>query len=78
MDIHIWMNTLKHIRRNVFQATQEEMASIAGVEQPTVSRWEAGVNEPSLRHLKRIRAEARRRNLSWDDNWFFSTGGRAA
>jgi predicted transcriptional regulator len=72
------MNAMRHIRCEVFQLTQEEMAVIAGVEQPTVSRWEAGINDPSLRHMKRIRAEARRRRLQWDDDWFFAAGGQLA
>jgi transcriptional regulator with XRE-family HTH domain len=75
--MHICMNTLRRIRSEIFQVTQEEMAVIAGVEQATVSRWETGVNEPSLRHLKRIRAEAHRRRLQWDDKWLF-VGDRVA
>jgi transcriptional regulator with XRE-family HTH domain len=78
MDILIWMNAMRRIRCEVFRITQQQMAAIAGVEQATVSRWETGVNEPSLRHLKRIRTEARRRKLQWDDDLLFAAAGRAA
>ena len=71
MDILIWMNTIRKIRCQIFRITQEEMAAIAGVEQATISRWEAGANDPSLRHLRRIRAEALRRGLKWDDRLLF-------
>jgi transcriptional regulator with XRE-family HTH domain len=72
------MNQMLRIRRNVFRVTQIEMAQIAGVKQPTISRWERGLRDPDLSHLQRIRAEARRRKLRWDDGWFFSAEGRAA
>lgn len=74
----ICMNPIRKIRCQVFKVTQEELATIAGVEQPTVSRWEKGINEPSLRHLRRMRLEAKRRGLSWDDDLLFAAGGRAA
>lgn len=72
------MNQMLSIRRNVFRVTQIEMAQIAGVKQPTISRWERGLRDPDLSHLQRIRAEARRRKLRWDDRWFFAAEGRAA
>jgi len=71
MGIHKWMNTLRHIRRTVFKVTQVEMAGIAGVRQATISRWEQDDCTPSLSALKRIRKEARRRGLKWNDSWFF-------
>lgn len=74
----IGMNQMLRIRRNVFRVTQIEMAQIAGVKQPTISRWERGLREPDLSHLQRIRAEAHRRKLRWDDRWFFTVEGRAA
>ncbi|MBW7968139.1 helix-turn-helix transcriptional regulator [Bradyrhizobium sp. BR 10289] len=66
---------MKHIRSAIFRITQIEMAEIAGVEQPTVSRWEKGTHEPSLTNLERIRAEAVRRGLAWDDGLFFGSAG---
>lgn len=72
------MNWLKRIRCEVFRITQAEMASIAGVRQATVSRWEAGITGPSLRHIRRIRNEARKRKLRWDDRFLFVEGERAA
>ncbi|WP_354122718.1 helix-turn-helix transcriptional regulator [Bradyrhizobium sp. LA6.7] len=72
MDIHRWMNPIKHTRCEVFGITQEEMAKICRVRQATISRWEAGIGEPSLRHVRLIRAEARRRRLRWDDRVFLA------
>lgn len=65
------MNHLHTIRRNVFGVTQTEFAAIAGVSQSLVSRWEKGDRKPSLPDLRRIRAEARRRGIKWNDSWFF-------
>jgi transcriptional regulator with XRE-family HTH domain len=65
------MNAVAHIRQNVFGVTQAKFAEIAGVEQPTVSRWERGIDHPSLSHLRLIRAEARRRKLALSDSTFF-------
>lgn len=71
------MNQMLRIRRKVFRVNQTEMAKIAGVTQPTISRWERGMRDPELKHLRRIRTEAARRRLQWDDGWFF-TESRAA
>ncbi len=60
------------IRRNIFEVSQAEMATIAGTSQATVSRWEAGQLYPSLPQMEAIRSEASRRGLPWDDGWFFS------
>lgn len=72
------MNQLHRIRCRVFRATQIEMAAIAGVRQSQVSRWENGLRRPSLREMERIRAEARKRGLPWDDRWFFEAPEKAA
>lgn len=64
------MNALKHIRKNVFSVTQAEFASLAGVTQATVSRWESGI-APSLDEMQAIRLAARDRSIDWDDAWFF-------
>lgn len=65
------MNQLRRIRCKVFKITQAEMAAIADTRQATISRWESNKLRPSLAQLARIRAEARRRGLKWDDSWFF-------
>lgn len=67
--------SFRHIRCVVFQATQVEMAAIAGVRQATISRWESDDLTPSLPALRRIRAEARRRGIEWNDAWFFGEDG---
>lgn len=78
MDILKWMNPILHIRRSVLRITQGDMGRIAGVSQATISRWESGRNEPSLEHLRRIRAEVRRRRLSWDERWLYDASAGAA
>ncbi len=64
------MNTIKHIRKTVFDMTQAEFAVIAGVKQSSVSRWERGV-QPSLEEMRAIRKAAIDMNLPWDDAMFF-------
>ena len=64
------MNAIRHIRTQVFKATQAEFAAIAGVKQSSVSRWENGV-APTLDEMQSIRAAAKHRDLEWDDQWFF-------
>ena len=71
MRINIDMNRMLHIRKQVFGVTQAEMAVIAGTRQATVSRWEAGVLNPDLSHLQRIRDAACERGLEWNDAVFF-------
>lgn len=67
------MNAIRHIRKNVFRINQAEFASLAGVTQATVSRWEAeGHVGPSLDELRRIRAAAVTRKLDWNDHWLFA------
>lgn len=65
------MNPLLHIRKNVFAASQAEMARIAGVWQGTWSKYERGEFAPGGDALERIRNEAIRRKLDWNDRWFF-------
>lgn len=65
------MNSLSHIRKNILQVTQGALAEIAGVQQTTVSRWESGEGFPDLRQLTKIRDELLKRDIPWDDEWFF-------
>lgn len=64
------MNAIRFIRTKVFGVTQAEFAAIAGVKQPSVSRWEAGV-APSLDDMQSIRSAAKDRGIEWNDQWFF-------
>lgn len=70
------MNTLKHIRIDVFGLKQQDFAAIAGVQQSTVSRWEAGTAAPTLEEMNRIRAAAaepgRKLKVRWNDRLFFT------
>lgn len=65
------MSPLLRIRSEILKISQAEMAEVAGVTQPTVSRWEAGMSEPSRDALMRIREAARRKKIKWNDAWFF-------
>lgn len=62
---------IAHIRSGVFGLSQAEFAKLAGVTQPTVSRWERGEFEPNRDELERIRTAARTLKIDWDDSWFF-------
>lgn len=68
--LSVFMNALKHIRKNVFAVTQAEFAVVAGVTQATVSRWENGV-APSLEEMQAIRSAASDRGIDWNDALFF-------
>jgi transcriptional regulator with XRE-family HTH domain len=60
-----------HIRQAIFGCdTQAAFAGLIGVTQPTVSRWENGV-EPDRAAMARIREAAVDRGIDWDDRWFF-------
>jgi transcriptional regulator with XRE-family HTH domain len=74
------MNALEHIRRNVFGIKQQEFATIAGVQQSTVSRWENGESVPTLEEMSRIRDEAGKRKLKakWNDRLFFAAPQEAS
>lgn len=65
------MNRLLHIRTQVFGLPQAGMAEIAKVSQGTVSKWETDQLQPDRREMDRIRREAHKRGLDWDDRWFF-------
>ena len=68
------MNAITHIRKKVFGVTQQEFASIAGVQQSMVSRWENGHAAPTLDEMQRIRdaAAARKLKSKWRDDLFFT------
>jgi transcriptional regulator with XRE-family HTH domain len=65
------MSSLRHIRKNVLGLSQAEFAAIADVSQGTVSKWENDELNPNRDEMARIRDEARRRGLDWNDSWFF-------
>jgi len=67
------INNVQQIRKNIFQMTQRDFASLAGVTQATVSRWENAdyTAEPTLSDIKAIREAAIARGLPWDDDYLF-------
>lgn len=70
------MNAVRYIRKQVFKLNQAPFAELAGVSQPTVSRWESSDcsgSEPTREDMERIRNAAIERGLAWDDSWFFRT-----
>lgn len=72
------MHPLEHIRKNVLDLNQTEMAELAGVNQATVSRWENGTAEPDREQMERIRKAVLARKIPWDDGWFFKVPKEAA
>jgi transcriptional regulator with XRE-family HTH domain len=72
MRIDVFMNQMAFIRQRVFGLSQADFASVAGVAQPTVSRWEDGT-PPKISEMKRIRDEAIKRGLVWHDSFFFDS-----
>jgi transcriptional regulator with XRE-family HTH domain len=72
------MTPMRHIRKQVLGLTQAEMAALTGARQATVSRWERGELEPDRDQMIRIRNEAVRRKLAWNDSWFFGAPTNAA
>jgi transcriptional regulator with XRE-family HTH domain len=67
------MNAIKHIRTEIFRIKQAPFAELAGVSQPTVSRWESDErgSEPTREEMDKIRQAAVARGLPWNDEWFF-------
>lgn len=67
------MNPMARIRKHVLKMSQAQLAAVAGVTQPTVSRWETGELSPSLNEARQIRELAKARGLAWNDSWLFET-----
>ena len=66
------MNTIKFIRKNIFKVTQKDFASILGVTQAVISKWEREAPAmPGLTEMQTIRSEALNRGLKWSDSVFF-------
>jgi transcriptional regulator with XRE-family HTH domain len=55
---------IRHVRRERLALTQRELADKLGVADVVVSRWERGVAEPQLRHLRHL-AELAGEPVSW-------------
>jgi DNA-binding transcriptional regulator YiaG len=71
MRMYASMNSVRHIRDNIFGLSQVAFAEIAGVSQATVSRWENGELEPNRDDMERIHSAARDRGLALDYETFF-------
>jgi transcriptional regulator with XRE-family HTH domain len=64
------MSVMKQVRQ-ILNLPQNELASIAGVSQATVCRWEKGQWEPNRDELERIRNYALTHGYEWEDAFFF-------
>lgn len=62
---------LRWIRREVFQANQDELAAIGGVSRTRISRYEGGKSDLPYKFMRRLRDEAQARGLSFTADWFF-------
>lgn len=65
------MGPIRHIRKEILKVSQAELATLTGVTQATVSRWESGELEPDRKDMKVIRDTAIERGAQWDDNLFW-------
>lgn len=72
------ISPIKNIRKNLFKVTQADFASIAGVVQSSVARWEKGEGSPSLIEMQAIRQAAADHKIEWDDRLFFEVPKLAA
>lgn len=61
---------LRWLRKTVFRMTQDDLAAIGGVSRPRISRYENGDHLP-FEFMRRLRAEAVRRELPFSGDWFF-------
>jgi transcriptional regulator with XRE-family HTH domain len=68
------MNRIRTIRVDVLGYSQKQLAEIAGVAQATVSRWENGVDTPTLAQAAQIAQAIRARGLRFDERAFFDDG----
>lgn len=62
---------IRWIRRQVFGATQEQLAAIGGVSRPRVSRYETGADDPPFAFMRRVRHEALQQGKPFSADWFF-------
>ena len=67
------INSMRHIRKNILDMTQDEFANLTGASQAAVSQWENDNLQPNRDAMGRIRAYVMDRGLPWDDSWFFET-----
>lgn len=55
---------VKVARRELLGLTQRELAALLDIEPVNVSRWERGVAEPRLQHIRRL-ADLTGKPVSW-------------
>jgi len=59
------------IRKKLLGMTQIQFATLTGVAQATVSRWESGALEPTRAEMRTIRNAVLASGQHWNDAWFF-------
>lgn len=62
---------LRLIRKHLFRVSQDDMALVAGVTRPMISKYESGKSDPPMAVLRRIRTDARERGLAFTGECFF-------
>lgn len=69
----------RFIREQVFKVpTQDAFAEMLGYTQAQISRLESGSRRISRSTQDRIRDLARKRDVKWQDKWFFEVPADAA
>ena len=68
------MSAIKAIWDGLGVKTQVELAELAQCNQGVVSKWLSGRYQPDLHTLLRLRKNAIKRRLPWDDKWIFAFG----
>ena len=63
---------IRYVRRNVFKATQQELADLGGVSRSRISRYESAGEDPPYTFLQRLRKAAMDLGLPWDSDWLFA------
>ena len=64
---------IRYVRRNVFKATQQELADLGGVSRSRISRYEMAGEDPPYLFLQRLRKAAMELGLPWDSDWLFAS-----
>jgi hypothetical protein len=68
---NVIINAPRHVRICVFQMKQIDYAEMLGLEQAAVSFWETQGRFGSFESMVKVRTEALKRGISWNDLWFF-------
>lgn len=65
------MNIIEYVKKHTLKCTDAELAEICDVSRMAVMRWRKGVVIPHFQYIIKLRAEIVRRDLPWDDSYWF-------